>query len=189
MKLYKYGIRGVAYDWIKSYLEERKQYVSFKKHDSSTMDIKCGVSQGSILGPLLFLIYVNDISNVSSILLTLLFADDTNVFVTGKIYQIYFQQWIVNSVVLNDIVLNCEIIETVEHFKFLGVHIDSKLNWSYHIQCIRKKMSKGIVFCKGLKIIWNMILYCHCTIVLFTPIWCTVLKYGDPPLREILSNY
>ena len=48
------------------------------------------------------------------------------------------------SVKLNDIVLNCEIIEKVEHFKFLGVHIDSKLNWSYHTQCIRKKMSKGI---------------------------------------------
>ena len=84
MKLYKYGIRGVAYDWIKSYLEERKQYVSFNKHDSSTMDIKCGVTQGAILGPLLFLIYVNDLSNVSSILFTLLFADDTNVFVIGK---------------------------------------------------------------------------------------------------------
>ena len=84
MKLYKYDIRGVAYDWIKSYLEVRKQYVSFNKHDSRTMDIKCGVPQGSILGPLLFLIYVIDRSNVSSILFTLLFSDDTNVFVTGK---------------------------------------------------------------------------------------------------------
>ena len=84
MKLYKYDIRGVAYDWIESYLEERKQYVSFNKHDSRTMDIKCGVPQGSILGPLLFLIYVSDRSNVSSISFTLLFSDDTNVFVTGK---------------------------------------------------------------------------------------------------------
>ena len=173
MKLYKYGIRGVAHDWIKSYLEERKQYVSFNKHDSSTMDIKCGVPQGSILGPLLFLIYVNDLSNVSSILFTLLFADDTNVFVTWKNLSTLFttmngelvrlSEWMnVNKlslnmkktkymlfctknpkVILNDIVLNCEILEKVEHFKFLGVHIDSKLNRSYHIQCIRKKMSKG----------------------------------------------
>ena len=174
MKLYKYGSKGVAYDWIKSYLEERKQYVSFNKHDSSTMDIKCGVPQGSILGPLLFLIYVNDLSNVSSILFILLFADDTNVFVTGKNLSTLFttmnselvrlSEWMnVNklslnvkktkymvfctkkpSVILNDIVLNCEIKEKVEHFKFLGVHIDSKLKWSYHIQFIRKKMSKGI---------------------------------------------
>ena len=58
--------------------------MSFNKHDSSTKDIKRGVPQGSILGPLLFLIYVNDLSNVSTILFTLLFADDTNVFVTEK---------------------------------------------------------------------------------------------------------
>ena len=174
MKLYKYGIRGVAYDWIKNYLEERMQYLSFNKHASSTMDIKCGVPQGSILGQLLFLIYVNDLSSVSSILFTLLFANDTNVFVTGKNLSTLFttmnselfklSEWMnINklshnvkktnymlfctknpSVILNDIALNCEIIEKVEHFKFLGVHIDSKLNWSYHIQCIRKKLCKGI---------------------------------------------
>ena len=173
MKLYKYGIRGVAYDWIKSYLEERKQYVSFNKHDSSTMDIKCGVPQGSILGPLQFLIYANDLSNVSSIISILLFADDINVFVTGKNLSTLFttmnselvrlSEWMPTkslsmwkrpsicyfapkkpSVILNDIVLNCEIIEKVEHFKFLGAYIDIKLNWSYDIQCIRKKMSKGI---------------------------------------------
>ena len=46
--------------------------------------------------------------------------------------------------ILNEVELNCEIIEKVEHYKFLGVYIDSRLNWSYHIQCIRKKMSKGI---------------------------------------------
>ena len=48
------------------------------------------------------------------------------------------------SVILSDIELNFEIIEKVEHFKFLGIHKDSRLNWSYHIQCIRKTISKGI---------------------------------------------
>ena len=54
MKLYKYGVRGVDQEWIKSYLQERQQYVLFNKYDSSTMDNKCGVAQDSILGPLLF---------------------------------------------------------------------------------------------------------------------------------------
>ena len=84
MKLYKYGIRGIVLEWFKSYLSGRSQYVSYCNHDSSSMSVKCGVPQESILGPLLFLLYVNDIYNVSSVLFNLLFADDTNVFVQGK---------------------------------------------------------------------------------------------------------
>ena len=64
------------------YLKERQQYVLFNRQCSS--NVSCGVSEGSILGPLLFLIYVNDMSNVSQLLFTLLFADDTNVFTIGK---------------------------------------------------------------------------------------------------------
>ena len=83
-KLYKYGIRGMAHVWITNYLYDRKQYVSFNKHDSPYEKVNCGVPQGSISGPLFFLMYINDLCNVSSLLFSLLYPDDTNMFVTGK---------------------------------------------------------------------------------------------------------
>ena len=83
-KLYKYGLRGLCHKWFQSYLCNRKQYVSFNNVESDFLVVKCGVPQGSILGPLLFLLYVNDICNISDILFPILFADDTNVFVSGR---------------------------------------------------------------------------------------------------------
>ena len=79
-KLEHYGIRGVALDWFTSYLSGRRQYVSVNGHTSAKLEITCGVPQGSVLGPLLFLIYINDLLNVSKYLSFYLFADDTNIY-------------------------------------------------------------------------------------------------------------
>jgi hypothetical protein len=75
-KLYKLGIRNESLDWFKSYLSNRFQRVEINGHLSDVLSISCGVFQGSVLGPILFLCYINDIFNASS-LATFLFADDT----------------------------------------------------------------------------------------------------------------
>ena len=85
----KYGIRASCLDWIKSYLSNRKQILSYNNCNSSQKDIICGVPHGSILGPLLFLIYVNDTAYVSSLLCFNLFADDTNLFLAQTLPNLY----------------------------------------------------------------------------------------------------
>ena len=82
-KLYLYGIRGNIYNWFKSYLTNRSQYVEYNNVKSKTEIITHGVPQGSILGPLLFIIYMNDFSRSSELLFSILFADDTSVFIEG----------------------------------------------------------------------------------------------------------
>ena len=76
-KLEFYGVRGLALNWFQSYLTDRKQYVLYNNVQSQTLDITCGVPQGSVLGPLLFLIYVNDIANCLAHSKLISFADDT----------------------------------------------------------------------------------------------------------------
>ena len=83
-KLNVYGIRGIANKWLQNYLIHRKQYVVIDDHSSDLLDMTCGVPQGSVLGPILFILYINDIGNASDVVKCVLFADDTNIFCSER---------------------------------------------------------------------------------------------------------
>ena len=80
-KMHAYGIRGNILRWFRSYLTNTSQFVSYDGRQSEIQSITCGIPQGSILCPLLFIIYMNDICNVSELLFTVLYADDTCVVI------------------------------------------------------------------------------------------------------------
>ena len=95
-KLYHYGIRGIMYRWLKNYLLNRKQYTYVNGVNSDMLGIEYGVPQGSILGPLLFLVYINDMHNALENEFPRLFADDTNLFLIAPTLDLL--QTKVNSV-------------------------------------------------------------------------------------------
>lgn len=83
-KLCLYGIRGKPLELLKSYLKHRRQYVSINKQNSSLLPIVCGVPQGSILGPLLFNVFINDIVTINSEVQFIMYADDCTLCVSGS---------------------------------------------------------------------------------------------------------
>ena len=82
--MFVYGIRGNILKWFESYLTNRSQFTMYDNIQSETRSIKCGVPQGSNLGPLLFIIYINDICNVSELLYTIIYADNTSVIINNN---------------------------------------------------------------------------------------------------------
>ena len=173
-KLEHYGMRGTPLNWLKSYLHNRLQYTEIDNTLSDPDSIKCGVPQGSILGPLLFLIYINDIMHASSTLKFYLFADDTTIFYSSKQTPNVQQQTLNTELEKVNAWLNCNklslnvgkscylkfsllppapngIIKIANKplakktvTKYLGVLIDDKLLWKDHIQNINLKIRKGI---------------------------------------------
>ena len=170
-KLFAYGIRGPAHQCFASYLRHRKQYVKYNNAVSKPRDITTGVPQGSILGPLLFLVFINDLPRSSNDLEFLIFADDTAISVEGhdsrqvqhtidtELPQVH--SWLIsNKLTLNinkthymvthpsrakssiRIKINNIELEEVKETKFLGVTIDNNLHWKSQIQDIKVKISK-----------------------------------------------
>jgi hypothetical protein len=113
-KLERYGIRGVALNWVKSYFNNRTQFVQYNKFSSARIATQCGVPQGSILGPLFFILYINDLPNASHLVKPLLFADDTSICYASS-------DPIVLATVLNEALLN---ISTWMKANKLSVNID-----------------------------------------------------------------
>src|SRR3978361_806278 len=87
-KMFEIGVRGFANVWFKNYLDNRQQFVCFSKSESSMKKITCGVPQGSVLAPTLFLIYINSVNRLNLQGSVKLFADDTTVFYFGQTFNI-----------------------------------------------------------------------------------------------------
>ncbi len=120
-KLKYYGIRGVASKFLESYLSQRMQYVSFKNSKSKFEQVLCGVPQGSILGPLLFILYINDMHKVSKLLHFIIFADDTNIFFSD------------NDPVKLIQIINCELNKLTKWFKINKLSLNvTKSNYVIH---------------------------------------------------------
>lgn len=184
-KISDYGIRGKANSWLTSYLENRKQCTEISRIEnnekltvqSDYKQIKNGVPQGSILGPLLFLLYINDLPDVTKND-CFLFADDCTILFKnknidilksdihntltdiynwmnnnnlriniGKTKAIHFHTYKASKINLN-ITVNNDSIAMIKDTKFLGITIDEHCSWKNHIEILCKKVNK-FVFALG----------------------------------------
>ena len=215
-KLNRYGIRGVAGDWFKSYLKERSLVAKVTTGPNSTIrsdryDITCGTAQGSCLGPLLFILFVNDIHLLPLYSKIRLFADDTTLFNSHKSYKYLsfmlehdinlMMDWFnANKLSLNlhktvsmhfwnknekpALSVNGYKIPTVTHMTFLGVWVDNELTWNNHVQHIIAKIRNN----KRLMLQGKNLLDCNSLIKIYYAHIHSHLRYGLPVWGSMIST-
>ena len=175
-KLYHVGFRGPSHQYVRSYISNRKQYVQVGQYKSSERQITKGVPQGSILGPLLFCLYINDIVEAVDAD-TVLFADDAAFFLSAATLPLLYRKLrklfdnLSSYLKANRLVPNLkksklmmfssrhcrmleearfddEIIEWVEEYQYLGLTLSNKMCFSSHIQRVISKVSRfsGVFF-------------------------------------------
>lgn len=172
-KLSNYGIRGQILDWFASFLTNRKMAVTVSGKDSEERSISLGVPQGSVIGPLIFILYINDLPfRLRSAHITM-YADDTSMVVSAqngtdlassidKVIKDFAEWCRTNGLMLNISKTECiyfskrksipptvqdllykHNLKPADHVKFLGSIIDKSLEWNHQIDAVCKKINKG----------------------------------------------
>ena len=168
-KVANIGVGGCFLEVLASYLENRTQWVKCDNVSSSSKLVTSGVPQGSLLGPLLFCIFINDLPEVLKFTTPFIYADDLKLFSAGlSKFEIQsdisaLEKWVNgNKMELapdkckelifrgnsNSIQINGHMLESVETIKDLGVHTDKTLSWSNHLMARMKKANQIFYFAK-----------------------------------------